>query len=60
MKRMSQGKGRGSKVKMVYKENERKTPKKPQTNHSKKKKTKNTGEMEQWQKEREEKRMHKA
>lgn len=40
MKRMSQGKGRESKVKMVYKENERKTPKKPQTNHPKKKENK--------------------
>lgn len=39
---------------MVYKENERKTAKK------KKKKTKNNGGMEQWQKEGEEKRMHKG
>lgn len=41
MKRMSQGKGRGSKVEMVYKENERKTLKKnpnkpPKTKENKK------------------------
>lgn len=42
MNRMSQGKGRGSRVKMVYKENERKTAKK-------KKKIKNNVGMEQQQ-----------
>lgn len=57
MNRMSQGKGRGSKVKMVYKENERKIAKKKGKKKKKKekKKPKNNGEMEQWQKEGEEK-----
>lgn len=41
MNRMPQGKGKGSRVKMVLKENERKT--------AKKKKIKNNGGVKQWQ-----------
>jgi len=51
--RLSQGKGRGSRVKMVYKENERKTEKKKREN----KKQWGNGAMAA--EEREEKRMHK-
>lgn len=51
MNRMSQGKGRGSRVKMVYKENERKTAKK-----KKKKMKKQCGNGTTAE---EEKRMHK-